>query len=83
MARTEFIGPAQGSEEPAKSKMRLSFRAVTVRAMVRGSLTTPSLSMKAREVQGPSGMSGDHRPHLGARRGRGFSAMAAVTVASP
>ena len=29
---------------------------VTVRAMVRGSLTTPSLSMKALEGQGPSGM---------------------------
>ena len=24
MARTEFIGPAQGGEEPAKSKMRPS-----------------------------------------------------------
>ena len=81
MARTEFIGPAQGGEEPAKSKVRLSLSRVTVRAMVRGSLTTPSLSMKARAV-GAAGIRAIIARIWVAARAR-ISAMAASTVASP
>ena len=82
MARTEFIGPAQGAEEPAKSKVRPSPSRVTARAMVSGPFTTPSLSTKAVERQVPSGMSAIIARICAAARVR-ISAMAAATVASP
>ena len=49
VARTEFIGPRQGKEDSAKSKVRSSPLRVTVRAIVSGVFTTPSLSMNAFE----------------------------------
>jgi hypothetical protein len=47
VASTEFIGPRQGADEPAKSKSRLSPAFATVSAILSGSLTTPSESTKA------------------------------------
>ena len=83
VARTEFIGPAQGGEEPAKSKM--SVVAVAGHGEGDGQRLVDH-AVAVDEGLGPVGAVGDERRSSrasGWRRGLRISAMAASTVASP
>ena len=83
MARTEFIGPAQGGEEPAKSKVSASPALVTVerdgQRLVDDAVAVDEGAARGRRRRGSARSS----PASGRAARARISAMAAATVASP